>query len=339
MIKVDLITGFLGSGKTTFIKKYAKYYMDKGQKVGILENDYGAVNVDMLLLNELRGENCELEMVAGACDADCHRRRFKTKLISMGMCGYDRVIIEPSGIFDMDEFFDSLHDEPLDRWYEIGNVITIVDAKLEDSLSKDSEYYLASQLANAGLIVLSRTQLASASEVASTKAHMLRAAESAKLNLALDNVFEKNWDELDSSDYLTLEGCGYKKLSYVKLVNKNDVDYSTMYFMELSITKDTLSEKIDALMKDSIYGHIVRVKGFFSENSQWYQVNATKKETLIEKISVGQEVFIVIGENLNKELIEKLFDQPDIEVEHLVPDAKGITKKRDTGKPVSLLLS
>ena len=79
MIKVDLITGFLGSGKTTFIKMYAKHLIDSGLKVGILENDYGAVNVDMMLLKELEGDNCGLEMVAGACDADCHRRRFKTK--------------------------------------------------------------------------------------------------------------------------------------------------------------------------------------------------------------------------------------------------------------------
>ena len=71
MIKVDLITGFLGAGKTTFLKKYAGYFIKQGKKVGILENDYGAVNVDMLLLNELRGDNCELEMVAGACDDDC----------------------------------------------------------------------------------------------------------------------------------------------------------------------------------------------------------------------------------------------------------------------------
>ena len=106
MVKVDLITGFLGSGKTTFIRKYAQYLMDAGNNIGILENDYGAVNVDMMLLQDLMGDNCELEMVSGGCDADCHRRRFKTKLIAMGMCGYDRVIVEPSGIFDVDEFFD-----------------------------------------------------------------------------------------------------------------------------------------------------------------------------------------------------------------------------------------
>ena len=45
MVKIDLITGFLGSGKTTFIKKYAKYLIDSGKNIGILENDYGAVNV------------------------------------------------------------------------------------------------------------------------------------------------------------------------------------------------------------------------------------------------------------------------------------------------------
>lgn len=49
MIKIDLITGFLGSGKTTFIKKYAEYLMSQGMEIGIIENDFGAVNVDMQL--------------------------------------------------------------------------------------------------------------------------------------------------------------------------------------------------------------------------------------------------------------------------------------------------
>ncbi|MBQ7446718.1 MAG: GTPase (G3E family), partial [Eubacterium sp.] len=82
MTKIDLITGFLGSGKTTFLLKYAKYLMRQGLKIGILEYDYGAINVDMLLLNQLRGDRCELEMVAAACDEDCLKRRFRTKLIS-----------------------------------------------------------------------------------------------------------------------------------------------------------------------------------------------------------------------------------------------------------------
>ena len=169
MVKIDLITGFLGSGKTTFIKKYAKYLMAQGMNIGILENDFGAVKVDMMLLKDLEGEQCELEMVAGGCDADCHRRRFKTKLIAMGMCGYDRVIVAPSGIFDMDEFFDALHEEPLDRWYEIGNVITIIDAGLEQNLSEASQFILASQVAQAGTILYSHTQEVKYEEIAATQ--------------------------------------------------------------------------------------------------------------------------------------------------------------------------
>ena len=56
MVKVDLITGFLGSGKTTFIKKYAQYLIDQGYRIGIIENDFGAVNVDMMLLQDLESE-------------------------------------------------------------------------------------------------------------------------------------------------------------------------------------------------------------------------------------------------------------------------------------------
>lgn len=180
MTKIDLITGFLGAGKTTFLKKYAAYLLRKGLHIGILENDYGAVNVDMMLLQDLLSDQCELEMVAGGCHPDCHRRRFKSKLIAMGMCGYDRVLIEPSGVFDIDEFFDILHEEPLDQWYEIGSVIAVVDAKMEPELSEDAEYLLASEAANAGCVVMSRTQEASPAEIAAAVSHLNHAMETVR---------------------------------------------------------------------------------------------------------------------------------------------------------------
>ena len=155
MTKIDLITGFLGSGKTTFIKHYVNYLLNQGEKICILENDYGAINVDTMLLSELESDNCDIEMVAGGCDYDCHKRRFKTKLITMAMLGYSRVIIEPSGIFDVDEFFDIIHESPVSSMYDLENVITIVNSEISDSLSHESEYLLASQAAYAGCIVFS----------------------------------------------------------------------------------------------------------------------------------------------------------------------------------------
>lgn len=309
MIKVDLITGFLGSGKTTFLKKYANYFISQGKRIGILENDYGAVNVDMLLLNDLRGDNCELEMVAGGCDADCHKRRFKTKLIAMAMSGYDRVIIEPSGIFDVDEFFDVLRDEPLDRWYEIGTVLTIVDARLEDNLSEDSDFFLASQIANAGRIILSRTQLTDLDHIANTKAHLKAAAEKANLNINVDSlVLDKNWDDFDDGDFEMISNSSYATRSYIKKLTTDDSGYKTVYFLELPLKKEHLNEKINTLMTDSSFGQILRAKGFFNEDDTWYQFNVTKNEFELTPMSVGQQVFIVIGENLNESKIREFME-------------------------------
>mgnify|MGYP001109441007 CR=1 FL=1 len=202
MVKVDLITGFLGSGKTTFIKKYATYLINQGYKVGIIENDFGAVNVDMMLLQDLQSDNCELEMVAGACDKDCHQRRFKTKLISMGMRQFDRILVEPSGIFDVDEFFDILHEEPLTNWYEIGNVFAIVDSSLEKNLSKEASYLLASQVVSAGKVLLSKVDSTSQERINETIQQINQALTSFHgKEIEQSRIKIKQWKDFKKEDY------------------------------------------------------------------------------------------------------------------------------------------
>ena len=309
MVKIDLITGFLGAGKTTFIRKYAKYLMDKGLNIGILENDYGAVNVDMMLLQDMSGDNCELEMVAGGCDYDCHRRRFKTKLISMGMCGYDRVIVEPSGIYDVDEFFDVLHEEPLDNWYEIGNVITIVDSKLENDMSIHADYMLACQLADAGSVILSRTQEVDTSDIDNTMAHLNKALKNVQCSRVLDKeIICKDWDTFTDKDYEKILNSGYVMGNYTKLFSQDDEGFQSVYYMNKRFTKDELQKIIKEVMDDKQCGNIFRVKGFMkiSDNS-WIKLNATHNEIRIEPIDKGQEVIIIIGEELNKQRLDKHF--------------------------------
>jgi len=308
MVKIDLITGFLGSGKTTFIRKYASYLMSQGQNIGILENDYGAINVDMMLLSDLRGDNCELEMVSGGCDRDCHRRRFKTKLISMGMCGYDRVLIEPSGIFDMDEFFDTLHEEPLDCWYEIGNVIAIVDAKLDPNLSEQADYVLASEAANAGLIVLSRSQEASPEEIRQTITHLNHALAQVKCKREIDasHILSTNWNSFTEEDFTRISSCGYDPASYVKQDVDDNGDFDSLFFMNRHLTETQLREAVKEIMNSPSCGSVFRIKGFQKlEDGTWIELNATRQTTEIHPIKEGQEVLIVIGESLVKEEVEK----------------------------------
>ena len=332
MVKVDLITGFLGSGKTTFIRKYAQYLVDTGNNIGILENDYGAVNVDMMLLQDLMGDNCELEMISGGCDKDCHRRRFKTKLIAMGMCGYDRVIVEPSGIFDVDEFFDILHEEPLNRWYQIGNVIAIVDSKLENDLSDEADFILASEVADAGCIVMSKSQDATPEEIQGTIEHVNRALEKVHCSRRFgkdfdgsgeagvtNNIIHKNWDEMSKEDFDRIASCGYEMASYRKPEFEVEDAFSSLYFMNVKMTEKELREAAEKIMSDPACGHVFRMKGFMrvddgesseesdqtQENGQhWIELNATKNEITIRPLHVGQEVLIVIGEGLQEDKIK-----------------------------------
>ena len=304
MVKVDLITGFLGSGKTTFIKKYAQYLIDQGYRIGIIENDFGAVNVDMMLLQDLESENCELEMVAGACDKDCHQRRFKTKLISMGMRGFDRVLVEPSGIFDVEEFFDVLHEEPLTNWYEIGNVFAIVDASLEKNLSKEASYLLASQIVSAGKIILSKVDTTSKGRIVETIQQMNDAlALFHGKPLSQERLKIKKWDEMTQEDYQELLNSQYTNDYIEKLwFNQNDA-FQSLYYMNNRFNQDEFIQKINHIFKDQDCGHVMRVKGFYQKEKHWYEINMTQGNTSIQEMNQGQDVIIVIGEELNKNKI------------------------------------
>ena len=309
MIKIDLITGFLGAGKTTFLKKYARYLLDQGQNIGILENDFGAVNVDMMMLKDLEGDHCELEMVSGGCDADCHRRRFKTKLIAMGMCGYDRVLVEPSGIFDVDEFFDALREEPLDQWYEIGSVIAVVDAGLESELSRDEEYLLASEVADAGCVILSRSQLVSETQQKETIAHINRSMELVKCSRRFEQeIVSKDWDLLTDTDFEKIRDCGYVMADFAKLGFQKEDVFSSLSFLNVQTDERKLKRIVEQLFSSTEAGQVLRVKGFWQQDGQWMELNATSRSMTVGPVPAGQQVLIVIGEDLSRDVISGMIE-------------------------------
>ena len=306
MVQVDLITGFLGAGKTTFLRKYAAYLVAQGHSVYILENDFGAVNVDAMLVQDLLGERCEIETISGGCDCDTHQRRMRTKLIAMAMRGFDRVVVEPSGIFDVDEFFDVLRDDPLDRWYRIGNVIAIVDAMLPEALSPQAEYLLASETANAGRVLLSRAPQAGPEQCRAAIAHLDRALEACKCSrrFAPDEILTRDWAAFTDADLAQIAACGMRQASCEKLHFDEHRAFASAYFLELGLSCQQLEQNIPALFTDPACGHVLRAKGFVQDENGWVELNATADGLTANAIPKGQEVLIVIGEGLEKERIE-----------------------------------
>lgn len=158
----------------------------------------------------------------------------------------------------------------MDQWYEIGSVITIINAKLEDTLSEEAEYLLASEAANAGCIVLSRSQEASAEEIAKTKAHLNRALQAVHCSRRFENeIIEKNWEDFTEQDLNQIQNSGYCVEDYTKL-------------------------------------HFPEKEGFQSVCIMNQEM--TRHEMVFSPCVDGQKVVIVIGEELNKQKIESLLE-------------------------------
>ncbi len=321
MTRIDLITGMLGAGKTTFLLKYARHLIDSGQRIAILENDFGAVNADMALLQTLQCDNCQLEMVSGGGDAHCHRRRFRTQLIALGMQHFDRVLIEPSGIYDMDEFFDILHESPIDRWFEIGSILTVLDAETVEQLSDEMNYLYASEAACAGKLLLSKLP---AEQREKRAAEILVQLNSALADIQCDRRFSENdlflkeWEHLNAEDYDMLSAAGYRNAYYVKKYHIDTLRSSVHYFMHIQLEESNISSVIQGIFDDPACGLIFRIKGTLpADDGKWLTVNASQTHISVSKAEKGQSVLIVIGEHLAREVIDAHFKENNTDPEYI----------------------
>ena len=321
MTKVDLITGFLGAGKTTFILEYVKELVQRGERIGVIENDYGAINVDLLLLHEELGDKCRLEMVIGG-DPDCHRRRLKTKLIAMGIDRYDRVIVEPSGLFDVDEFMDLLYEEPLEHMLRLENVIAVVDAdavrqqvelrKKEDAAdgragySEETRYILAEELTKAGCVLLSKSEELSPEGEAEVTDYLNECLleVGCKRSLSEKDILVKREGRIDEAGWERILSAGSRDAAYVKKNILKEGTYRSVFFFHVTLPDIPVDELMRQIFTDPECGNPVRIKGFVPDGTDgWIMINATKEQTEVEKSSVGQPVIIVIGERINEDKI------------------------------------
>ena len=157
---------------------------------------------------------------------------------------------------------------------------------------------------------------AAASEVSSEEADEMAAKNVADLIDAI-YVQERNentdaqceaakaaWDALTDADMQRLDSCGHCQASYVKLHFDEHKAFTSLYFMELHLTLPQLQDAARALFADPACGHILRIKGFLQTVDGWCELNATRDTMHVEPIPDGQEVLIIIGEELDRSAIE-----------------------------------
>lgn len=155
MTKVDIISGFLGAGKTTFIKQLIEKVF-VGEKLVLIENEFGEIGIDGGFLQDAGIEITEMNSGCICCTLVGDFSKALQKVLAEYQP--DRVLIEPSGVGKLSDIVKAIEDVKKDADIEIEGRITVVDGKKAKMYLKNFGEFYEDQVEHASTIVMSRTQ-------------------------------------------------------------------------------------------------------------------------------------------------------------------------------------
>ena len=192
MSKVTIISGFLGAGKTTFIKKLLEQVY-AGQKVVLIENEFGEIGIDGGFLKDAGIQITEMNSGCICCSLVGDFGKALVKVSNE--YAPDRIIIEPSGVGKLSDVVAAVEKVKDEAGLELDCFLTVADATKAKMYMKNFGEFYNDQIEHAGTIVLSRTQN----------------MDAAKLEASVALIREKNaeaaiittpWDELNGEQIL-----------------------------------------------------------------------------------------------------------------------------------------
>ncbi len=158
MTKIDIISGFLGAGKTTLIKKLLKEALN-GTKVVLIENEFGEIGIDGGFLKE---SGIEITEMNSGCICCSLVGDFETSLKEvMDTYAPERILIEPSGVGKLSDVMRAIQNiADTDDNMELNSAVTVVDVSKAKVYIKNFGEFFINQIENAGTVILSRTDKA-----------------------------------------------------------------------------------------------------------------------------------------------------------------------------------
>ncbi len=154
MTKIDVVSGFLGAGKTTLIKKLLKEALN-GSKTVLIENEFGEIGIDGGFLKE---SGIEIKEMNSGCICCSLVGDFGTSLKEViNTYAPERVLIEPSGVGKLSDVLKAVEDVAGDLDVQVNSAVAVVDASKCKMYMKNFGEFFTNQIAYAGTIILSRT--------------------------------------------------------------------------------------------------------------------------------------------------------------------------------------
>ena len=312
MTKVDIISGFLGAGKTTFIKLLIENVF-AGEKLVLIENEFGGIEIT--------------EMNSGCicCTLVGDFSRALQKVIEE--YHPDRVLIEPSGVGKLSDVARAVERVKKEAEIEIDGRITIVDGKKAKMYLENFGEFYRDQVAYADTIVMSRTQLMEAHKIEEcVKVLREENKEAAIISTPWDKLSREAIEHALSSDS-QLEGifeeeecpvcghhhhgeeCHHGHHHHHEHHHADEVFTSWGQETAHKYTEEELDFLLKALSETEGYGTILRAKGIIEmENGTWKQFDLVPQEYEVRESTADYAGRLcVIGTDLNEEELMRLF--------------------------------
>ena len=306
--KIDIISGFLGAGKTTLINKILNQILPK-EKIAIIENEFGEIGVDGQILEAHGVEIREIRSGCICCTLFGDFVLALNKLLTQ--IQLDRVIVEPTGLGRLSDILKACENVGKEKEIVLNMTVSVVDCLTYEMYSQMFGDFFRDQIQFAKTIFLSRTQLYRDKSVATVVDTIHQLNNEAK-------IISTPWDQLTGADIINY-GQNNKGIIAGKI--KCDDDFNHNHSADdnfQSWSTNTLkrySHKnfhaiLDQLQNETIYGTIFRGKGIFkTPDGSWLQFNYVPGEIHFKKMdNQGESKIVIIGKGIKITALNVLFD-------------------------------
>ena len=334
--KIDIISGFLGAGKTTLIKKLLKDAF-QGEQVVLIENEFGEIGIDGGFLKEAGIQIREMNSGCICCSLVGDFGASLKEVISK--YHPDRILIEPSGVGKLSDVIKAVQGVEEETGLVLNSYTTVVDAKKCKMYMRNFGEFFNNQVEYAGAIIMSRTDIVDEAK-AQASLELLREINSkaAIITTPIEKLEGKKLlevmehpvslaDELMEEEEVCPEcghvhehgehhhhdhdeecGCGHDHHDHH---HHHADEVFTSWGRETikKYTKENLEKMLEALSASDEYGIILRAKGMLpAEDGTWIYFDMVPEETEIREGApeyTGR--LCVIGSKLNEDKLAELF--------------------------------
>ncbi len=294
--RLDVVTGFLGAGKTTLVARYAAWLKRRGISYCIIENEFGRAGVDGALLS---ADGADVREISGGCVC-CTLKVTLHDLLRELNGKVDRIILEPSGLFCGDDLLDILHSP--DCGVAEGMWVCVLDPPAAAAMSEEDRAVLESELFAAGSVVVSKAQYADAEELDAARACIAALSP-------LPAGWTAPWDTLeDDAWFSAMQAAGTVERAHTR----RRFDHAAMFQSACLSPNGVYSEEeLRQVLERSVrpeVGAVSRIKGTVAAAQGCWRVNCTPgcigyspaaEET--------QPVLNFIGRGLDRRLLRTLW--------------------------------